>query len=45
VAAVSLSGPTERLFGDRHDEIAAGVVRAASELSARLGSRPPEHSA
>lgn len=40
VAAVSVSGPTLRIFGDRHRDIAAGVLNAAEQLSAKLGSRP-----
>lgn len=40
VAAISISGPTARVFGDRHHELAAGVVSASEQLSARLGDHP-----
>ena len=39
-AAVSASGPTVRIFGERHRDIAACVVTAAAQISTRLGSRP-----
>jgi DNA-binding IclR family transcriptional regulator len=40
IGAVSASGPTARIFGDRHREIIARVVRAAQEISVRMGSVP-----
>jgi IclR family acetate operon transcriptional repressor len=40
VAALSISGPTARIFGTTHDGMVEAVLEAASQIGARLGSLP-----
>jgi DNA-binding IclR family transcriptional regulator len=40
VAALSVSGPTARVFGPRHDDVARAVRDGAERLSLQLGSTP-----
>jgi IclR family KDG regulon transcriptional repressor len=44
-AAISVSGPAQRVSVEREPEIAARVTAAAGEISRRLGYRPPQRTA